>query len=86
MDAKSNWDHGRIHYSRSRHLKPYWLRICSVVGYAIVPVRADGVIRQLQQIPNKPTTRFFVKAPLRGAFTKNLGLVCSGFAVGCLHQ
>jgi len=35
----------------------------------------------LQQIPNKPTTRFFVKAPLCGAFTKNLGLVCLGFAV-----
>jgi uncharacterized protein involved in exopolysaccharide biosynthesis len=29
----------------------------------------------LQQIPNKPTTRFFVKAQLRGAFTKNFGLV-----------
>jgi len=29
----------------------------------------------LQQIPNKPTTRFFVKAPIRGAFTKNLDLV-----------
>jgi len=29
----------------------------------------------LQQIANKPTTNFFVKAPLRGAFTKKLGLV-----------
>ncbi len=35
----------------------------------------------LQQIPNKPTTKFFVKAPLRWAFTKNLGFVCSQFAV-----
>jgi len=35
----------------------------------------------LQQIPNKPTTRFFEKAPLRGAFSKNLGLVCSQSAV-----
>ncbi len=36
---------------------------------------------QLQQIPNKPTTKFFVKAPRSGAFTKNLGLVCSKSAV-----
>jgi len=36
----------------------------------------------LQQIENKPTTRFFVKATLRVAFTKNLGLVCSECAVG----
>jgi len=36
---------------------------------------------QLQQIENKPTTKFFVKAPRNGAFTKNLGLVCSQFAV-----
>ena len=35
----------------------------------------------LQQIENKPTTKFFVKAPLCGAFTKNLGLVCSQSAI-----
>jgi len=29
----------------------------------------------LQRIANKPTTNFFVKAPLCGAFTKKLGLV-----------
>jgi len=33
----------------------------------------------VQQIPTKP--RFLVKAPLRGAFTRNLGLVCSQSAV-----
>jgi len=33
----------------------------------------------VQQIPSKP--RFFVKAPRSGAFTKNLGLVCSQSAV-----
>ena len=35
----------------------------------------NGQEWELQQIPNKPTTRFFVKAPIRGAFTKNFGLV-----------
>ena len=35
----------------------------------------------LQQIPNKPTTRFFIKAPQSGAFIKNLGLVYSQSAV-----
>jgi hypothetical protein len=35
-----------------------------------VPLKAS-----IQQIENKLTTKFFVKAPLRGAFTKNLGLV-----------
>jgi hypothetical protein len=29
----------------------------------------------LQQIAKTPTTNFFIKAPLRGAFTKKLGLV-----------
>jgi len=35
----------------------------------------NGQEWELQQIPNKPTTRFFVKAPRIGAFTKNFGLV-----------
>jgi hypothetical protein len=35
----------------------------------------------LQQIENKPTTKFFVKAPQSWAFTKNLGLVCSQSAI-----
>ena len=35
----------------------------------------------LQQIENKPTTKFFVKAQQSGAFTKNLGLVCSQSAI-----
>ena len=43
-------------------------------------------IEALQQIANKPTTNFFVKAPLRGAFTKKLGLVCSQSAVGRLKD
>jgi hypothetical protein len=36
---------------------------------------APIMIAYLQQIANKPTTKFFVKAPRSGAFTKKLGLV-----------